>query len=52
MKTKSPTERGRDLLSSVKREMKMPRLAASVRNALEAEAALAARVPVAHSARA
>jgi hypothetical protein len=52
MKTKSPTEKGRELLSSVKREMKRPRLTESVRNALEAEAALAAREPVVHSARA
>ena len=52
MKEKSQLDSDRKILSSVKREMAMPRLAASVRNALEAEAALATKGLVARSARA
>jgi hypothetical protein len=52
MKEKSQLDSDRKILSSVKREMAMPRLAASVRDALEAEAALEARGLVAHTARA
>jgi hypothetical protein len=51
MKKKSRLEIDREILSSVKREMEMPRLTESVRNALEAEAALAVRALAAHSAR-
>jgi hypothetical protein len=42
MKKKNQTEREDELISSVKREMERPRVTASVRNALEAEAAQAA----------
>ena len=52
MNKKSPTEKDREILSSVKREMQEPRLAASVRNALEAEAVPAAKVLAVHSAKA
>ena len=52
MKEKSQLDSDRKILSSVKREMAMPRLAASVRDAQEAEAALAARGHVARTARA
>jgi hypothetical protein len=52
MKGKSQLDNDRKILSSVKIEMARPRLAASVRNALEAEAALAARGLVARTARA
>ena len=51
MKKKSRTEREKEILSSLKREMQQPRLAASVRDSREAEAALAAAL-VAHAARA
>ena len=50
MKTKSSTEKDRKILASVKREMDRPRLTASVRDALEAAAALAARALAVHSA--
>jgi hypothetical protein len=52
MKEKRQLDSDRKILSSVKIEMARPRLAASVRNALEAEAALAARRPVALTVRA
>jgi hypothetical protein len=42
VKTKNSTERDREILSSVKKEMERPRLAASVRDEEAAEAALAA----------
>lgn len=42
MKKKSQNEIDREIIASVKREMERPRLTASVRDALEAEAALAA----------
>ena len=44
VKKKSQIERDREILASVKREMAKPRLAASVRDALEAEAAQAAEI--------
>ncbi|HEY1207824.1 MAG TPA: hypothetical protein VGE85_00515 [Terracidiphilus sp.] len=44
MKTYRSTERDREILSSVKKEMAMPRQAASVRDNREAEAALRAKV--------
>jgi hypothetical protein len=52
VKEKSRIERDREILSSVKREMERPRLAASVRDSREAEAAPAARALAVHSARA
>ena len=52
MKTKSLTLKDRKILASVKREMDRPRLTSSVRDALEAAAALAARTLAVHSARA
>ncbi|MGO9776857.1 MAG: hypothetical protein ACLQGT_12955 [Terracidiphilus sp.] len=52
MNEKSQLDSDRKILSSVKREMAMPRLTASVRKALEAEAALAARALVAPAVRA
>jgi hypothetical protein len=52
MKEKSQLDIDRKILSSVKREMAMPRLAASVRSALEAEAALADKGLAARPARA
>ena len=52
MKEKSQYDSDRKILSSVKIEMARPRLTASVRDALEAEAALAAKGLVVHSARA
>ena len=42
MKTKILTEKDSEILSSVSKEMMKPRLAASVRDSREAEAALAA----------
>ena len=42
MRKKNLTEKDKEILSSVKREMERPRMTASVRNALEAEAAQAA----------
>ncbi len=50
MKEKSQFDSDRKILSSVKREMAMPRLTTSVRDALEAEAALAVKGLAAHSA--
>lgn len=52
MKTKISTEKDREILSSLKKEMAMPRLAASVRDNREAEAALAAKERAAHAAQA
>lgn len=52
MNKKSQIEINREILSSVRREMAKPRLAASVRNALEAAAALAAKAQVVHPAKA
>lgn len=52
MKQKSRIEINRKILSSVKREMDRPRLAASVRIALEAAAELAAKAPAVHPAKA
>jgi hypothetical protein len=52
MKKKSRIEMAREIISRVKREMEKPRLTESVRNALEAEAALVVRGHAAHSARA
>jgi hypothetical protein len=52
MKEKSQLDSDRKILSSVKIEMARPRLTASVRDALEAEAARAARGLVARTARA
>jgi hypothetical protein len=49
---KNSTKKDREILSSVKREMQEPRLAASVRNALEAATVPAAKVLAAHSAKA
>ncbi|MGB9406822.1 MAG: hypothetical protein WCA89_04750 [Terracidiphilus sp.] len=46
---KSRNEKDKEIIASVKREMEMPRLAASVRNSWEVEAALAVR---AHAVRA
>jgi hypothetical protein len=43
VKKKIQDEIDRRIIASVKKEMEKPRLAASVRNALEAEAALAAK---------
>ncbi len=52
MKEKNQLDSDRKILSSVKIEMARPRLTASVRDALEAETALAAHELAAHSARA
>ncbi|MGD0680806.1 MAG: hypothetical protein ABR990_02050 [Terracidiphilus sp.] len=52
MNKTSPTEKDREILSSVKREMQEPRQTTSVREALAAAAALAARAAAYHSARA
>jgi hypothetical protein len=49
-KKKSRAKIDREILASVKKEMERPRLAASVRNALEAEAELAAETLARHSA--
>ena len=46
------SEKDREILSSVKREMQEPRQTTSVREALAFEAAPAAKVQVVHSARA
>ncbi len=43
MKTKSSTEKDREILSSVTKEMEKPRLAASVRDGREGEAEQAAK---------
>ena len=52
MKKKSRIELDREILSSVKKEMDRPRLAASVRENIAAAAARAARVPAALAAKA
>ena len=52
MKEKSQFDSDRKILSSVKIEMARPRLTASVRDALEAEAALAAKGSIALTVRA
>jgi hypothetical protein len=52
MKKKSHKEMDRKILSSVKKEMARPRLAASVRENMEAAAALSARALAVHPARA
>ena len=46
------SQRDKEIISSVKREMALPRLTASVRDSLKAEAALAAKERAAHAARA
>lgn len=50
VKKKSQIEIDREILASVKREMNRPRLTASVRDALEAQAALAAETLAGRSA--
>jgi len=50
VKEKSRMEMEREMISILKREMEEPRLTTSVREALEAEAALAAKHPVARLA--
>lgn len=45
MKVTSPTKREQEILTCVKREMALPRRAASVRIAQEAEAEAAAKEP-------
>jgi hypothetical protein len=50
LKKKSRAEINREILASVKKEMERPRLAASVRNALEAEAELATETLASRSA--
>ncbi|MGD0295218.1 MAG: hypothetical protein ABSB30_15335 [Terracidiphilus sp.] len=52
MNKKSRIELDREILSSVTKEMEKPRLAASVRDSQEAEAALAARALAVHPAKA
>jgi len=52
VKKKSRTEADKAIVASVKSEMEKPRMTESVRKALEAEAALAVRWPVADSAKA
>ena len=52
MKKKNQIELDRVIVASVKREMEKPRMTESVRQALEAEAALAARGLAARAARA
>jgi hypothetical protein len=49
---KSRIELNRKILSNVRKEMDRPRLAASVRNALEAAAELAAKVQAIHPVKA
>jgi hypothetical protein len=49
---KNSTEKDREILSNVKREMQEPRQTTSVRESMAAAAALAARTLAAHSARA
>lgn len=49
-KKKSRAQIDREILASVKKEMERPRLTASVRNALEAEAELAEKTLAGHSA--
>jgi hypothetical protein len=52
VKKKSRIEMDKEIIASVKREMEKPRLAESVRNALEAEAELAVIALAARSAEA
>ena len=52
MKKKSTTEKDVEILISVKKEMARPRLTASVRNDLEAEAAQAAKARAVHATKA
>jgi hypothetical protein len=52
VKKTSRIEMEREFVASLKREMERPRLTESVRNALEAEAALAAKHPVVRPAQA
>jgi hypothetical protein len=52
MRKNSRIEMAREIIANLKREMAKPRLAASVRDALEAEPALAVEEPVAWDARA
>jgi hypothetical protein len=52
VKKKSRLEMDREIISSVIKEMKKPRLAASVRDSREAEAAQAAKMRAAHAAKA
>jgi hypothetical protein len=52
VKTKSRLEMDREILYSVIKEMKKPRLAASVRDSRDAEAAKAAIKRAAHAAKA
>jgi hypothetical protein len=52
MKKKSRMELDRKILSNVKKEMDRPRLAASVRDALQAAATVAARTQAVHPAKA
>jgi hypothetical protein len=52
MKLTSPTQQEKEILSSVKREMALPRRTASVRKAEEDEAEAAIKAPAAHPARA
>jgi hypothetical protein len=46
MNKKSRIERGKEIISSVKKEMEKPRLTASVRNGERRLSLLAARAPV------
>jgi hypothetical protein len=48
MKKKSQLELARAMISRLRIEMEKPRLAASVRKALEAEAVLAVKHPLVH----
>jgi hypothetical protein len=52
MKKKSRMELDRKILSNVKKEMDRPRLAASVRDALQAAATVAARTQAVHPVKA
>ncbi|MGD0801157.1 MAG: hypothetical protein ABR906_07575 [Terracidiphilus sp.] len=52
MKKTNRVQNAKEILARVKLEMKQPRLAESVREALEAEAALAGKQLIVHAARA
>ena len=52
MNKKRSTEKDREILVSVKKEMARPRLAASVRDDEEAEAALSVKVRAVHAIKA
>jgi hypothetical protein len=52
VKKKRQMKIDREILSSVKKEMDRPRLTTSVRNALEAAAALAAKAKAVHPSKA